>query len=175
MDFFVVPTVSFRLVYAWFAIEHARRRILHFAVTDAPTATWVVQQLRETFGVDAPTRHLVFDRDTIFSVQVVATVKSFGMRPTRTAYRSPWQNGLAERRVGSVRRDLLDHVVVFSEHHLQRLLRDYVTYYHDDRTHLGLAKQTPARRQPSTQTRDDVSVVAHPRLGGLHHRYELAA
>jgi putative transposase len=135
----------------------------------------VIQQLRETFGVDATPRHLVFDRDSIFSARVVAAVKSFGVRPTTTAYRSPWQNGLAERWVGSVRRELLDHVVVFSEHHLQRLLHDYVAYYHDDRTHRGLAKQTPARRQPSTPTRDNASVVAHPRLGGLHHRYELAA
>jgi transposase InsO family protein len=108
MDFFVVPTVMFRVVYVWFAINHARRRILHFDVTNAPTAAWVVQQLRETFGLDVMPRHLIFDRDSIFSAQVVSTVKSFGNAPTRTAYRSPWQNGVAERWVGSVRRELLD-------------------------------------------------------------------
>jgi putative transposase len=136
MDFFVVPTVTFRVVYVWFAIDHARRRILHFEVTDRPTAAWVVQQLRETFAHDAAPRHLIFDRDSIFSAQVVSTVKSFGVQPTRTAYRSPWQNGVAERWVGSVRRELLDHVVVCSESHLRRLLRDYVGYYHE-RYHLA--------------------------------------
>jgi transposase InsO family protein len=175
MDFFVVPTVTFRVVYAWFAIEHARRRILHFDVTDQPTAEWVIQQLRETFGFDIVTRDLIFDRDSIFSAQVVATVRSFGIEPTRTAYRSPWQNGIAERWVGSVRRELLDHVVVFSEAHLRRLLRDYASYYHDDRTHLGLGKQTPASRQAVEQRSLPVAVVAHPRLSGLHHHYELAA
>jgi putative transposase len=97
MDFFVVPTVTFRVVYAWFAIDHARRRILHFDVTDQPTAAWVIQQLRETLAFDAVLRHLIFDRDSIFSAQVVATVKSFGIEPAKTAYRSPWQNGIAER------------------------------------------------------------------------------
>jgi putative transposase len=163
------------VVYAWFAIDHTRRRILHFDVTDQPTAAWVIQQLREAFGFDIATRHLIFDRDSIFSAQVVATVKSFGIEPTRTAYRSPWQNGIAERWFGSVRRELLDHVVVFSEPHLRRLLRDYVAYYHDDRTHLGLDKQTPAMRQFVEQRSLPAAVVAHPRLDGLHHRYELAA
>jgi hypothetical protein len=143
--------VTFRVVYAWFMIDHARRRIVHFDVTDQPNAAWVVQQLREAFGFDAVPRHLIFDRDSIFSAQVVSTVKSFGIEPTRTAYRSPWQNGVAERWVGSVRRELLDHVVIFGERHLRRLLRDYVDYYHDDRTHLGLDKQTPAKRQPAVK------------------------
>jgi transposase InsO family protein len=97
------------------------------------------------------------------------------MQSTRTAYRCPWQNGIAERWVGSVRRELLDHVVVFSERHLQRLLRSYIAYYHDDRTHLGLGKQTPGQRQPALQSSENVRLVAHPRLGGLHHRYEIAA
>jgi transposase InsO family protein len=119
MDFFVVPTVTFRPAYVWFAIDHARRRILHCDTTDAPTAAWVVQQLRETFGLAVMPRHLIFDRDSIFSAQVVLTVKSFGIKPTRTAYRSPWQNGVAERWVGSVRRELLDHVVVWNERHLR--------------------------------------------------------
>jgi transposase InsO family protein len=131
--------------------------------------------LREAFGADIVPRHLIFDRDSIFSAQVVSNLKSFGIEPSRTAYRSPWQNGVAERWIGSVRRELLDHVVVFSERHLRRLLRDYVSYYHDDRTHLGLDKQTPAKRQPRRQRSQFGTVVALPRLGGLHHRYELAA
>jgi len=175
MDFFVVPTATFRLVYAWFAIDHSRRRIVHFDVTDQPTATWVVQQLREAFGLDAMPRHLIFDRDSIFSAQVVSTVTSFGITPTRSAYRSPWQNGVAERWVGSVRRELLDHVVVLGERHLRRLLHDYVAYYHEDRTHLGIAKQTPAGRLRSIPRSPRAAVLAEPRLGGLHHRYRLAA
>jgi transposase InsO family protein len=175
MDFFVVPTVTFRLIYVWFTIDHARRRILHFDVTEQPTAAWVVQQLRETFALDVMPRHLIFDRDTIFSAHVVSTVKSFGIEPTRTAYRSPWQNGVAERRIGSVRRELLDHVVVMNERHLRRLLGEYVAYYHDDRTRLGLDKQTPVRRTRSTARAPNAAVVARPRLCGLHHRYELGA
>jgi putative transposase len=146
MDFFVVPTVTFRLAFIWFAMDHGRRRILHFEITDHPATAWVVQQLREAFPLDTVPRHLIFDRDSIFAALVVATVKSFGTKPTRTSYRSPWQNGVAECWVGSVRRDVLDHVVVFGEHHLRRLLRDYVAYYHDDRTHLGLGKATPTGR-----------------------------
>jgi hypothetical protein len=103
MEFFVVTTVTLRVVYVWFAINDADRRILHCDVTNAPTATWVVQQLRETFGLDVMPRHLILDRDSIFSAHVVSTVKSFGIAPKGTAYRSPWQNGVAERWIGSVR------------------------------------------------------------------------
>jgi transposase InsO family protein len=142
-------------------------------VTDAPTATWVVQQLRETFGLDAIPRYLIFDRDAIFSAQVAATVRSFGIAPTRTAFRSPWQNGAAERWVGSVRRELLNHVVVWNEQHLRRLLAEYVAYYNQDRTHLGLDKQTPTERTRSPPRRTHAAVVARSRVGGLHHRYEL--
>ena len=120
-------------------------------------------------------RYLIFDRDSIFSAQVVSTVKSFGIAPKRTAYRSPWQNGVAERWVGSVRRELLDHVVVLNERHLRRMLTEYVAYYHDDRTHLGLDKETPSRRLRSMPERTCTTVVAQRRLGGLHHRYERAA
>jgi transposase InsO family protein len=163
MDFFVVPTATFRLAYAWFTIGHARRSILHVGVTDHPTAAWVVRQLREAFPFDIKPRYLVFDRDSIFSAEVVTALRSFGITPSRTSYRSPWQNGVAERWVGSVRRELLDHVVVFGERHLRRLLRDCVDYYHDDRTHLGLGKQTPAGRERSART-DRLRVVALPRL-----------
>jgi len=171
MDFFVVPTLTFRMLYVWFAIEHGRRQILHFHVTDHPEAAWVVQQLREAFPFDTAPRHLVFDRDSTFSAHVVSTVKPFGTKPTRTSPRSPWQNGVAERWIGSVRRELLDHVVVFSDRHLLRLLRDYVAYHHDDRTHLGLAKATPAGRPRQTRPVGDAQVIALPRLGGLRHRY----
>jgi len=101
MDFFVVPTLTFRMLYVWFAIEHGRRQILHFHVTDHPEAAWVVQQLREAFPFDTAPRHLVFDRDATFSAHVISTVKSLGMKPSRTAPRSPWQNGVAERWIGA--------------------------------------------------------------------------
>jgi putative transposase len=172
MDLLVVPTVSFRLLYVWFAIEHGRRRIVHFNVTPHPVAAWVVQQLRQAFPFDTAPRHLIFDRDSIFSASVVSTVKSFGTEPSRTAPRCPWQNGIAERWVGSLRRDLLDHVVVFGERHLRRLVRDYIAYYQHDRTHLGLGKATPAVRVVQQRPDGEARVVALPRVGGLHHRYE---
>ena len=112
MDLFVVFTVSFRLLYVLFVVRHGRRRIVHFNVTEHPTAAWVVQQLREAFPYDSAPRHLIFDRDSIFATEVVAAIRAMGIRPTRTAYRSPWQNGTAERWVGCCRQELLDHVVV---------------------------------------------------------------
>ena len=146
MDLFVVPTASFRLLYVWFAVRHWHREVVHWSVTQSPTALWVVQQLREAFPFDAAARYLkylLFDRDSIFSAAVVAAVTSMGLEPARTSYQSPWQNGVAERFVGSVRRQLLDHVIVLDDRHLRRLLREYLTYYHVDRTHLALAKDTP--------------------------------
>jgi len=172
MDFFTVPTVTFRVLYVWFAIGHAGRRILRAAITDHPSAIWVAQQLREAFPFGSAPRYLVFDRDGSFSASVVAAVKSFGIKPARPAYRCPWQNGVAERWVGSVRRELLDHVVVLSGGHLGRLLREYVAYYHDDRTHLGLGKATPAGRPTTSRPEADATVLAARRVGGLHHRYE---
>ncbi len=109
MDFFTVPTATFRVLYLWFAIDYARRRVLHFDVSEHPLAAWVVQQLREAFPYDTAPHHLVFDRDAIFNAGVVSIVKSLGIRPARTAYRSPWQNGVAERWIGSVRREFLAH------------------------------------------------------------------
>jgi putative transposase len=172
MDFFTVPTVTFRVLYVLFVIHHGARRIRHFAVTQHPTAAWVCQQLREAFPYDAAPRHLVFDRDSTFSAQVVQTMRHMGTSPARTAYRSPWQNGVAERWVGSVRRELLQHVIVFGEPQLYRLLRQYIAYYHDDRSHLGLAKQTPGARPVQPRPFTTAPVVALPRIGGLHHRYE---
>lgn len=173
MDFFTVPTVTFGVLYCFFAIAHDRRQILHFNVTQNPTSAWIVQQLREAFPYRSPHRHLIFDGDAKFSTDVVAAVRAMGSQPVRTSLRSPWQNGVAERWVGSCRRDLLDHVIVRDERHLKRLLRNYVRNYHDDRTHLGLAKQTPAGRLAVKALGCRLRSAA--RLGGLHHRYDLAA
>ena len=175
MDFFTVPTLTFGVLYGLFVIAHARRQILHFNVTRHPTSAWVSQQLREAFPYDSAPSYLIFDRGCNFNESVVETIRSFGIEPKRTSNQSPWQNGLAERFVGSCRRDLLDHVIVLNERHLRRLMTEYVRYYHDDRTHLGLEKQTPAGRKTATYTTSRAKVISIPRLGGLHHRYDLAA
>lgn len=175
MDFLTVPTLTFGLLHCFFVISHDRRRILHFGVTKHPTSAWTSQQLREAFPYDSAPKYLIFDRAANFSEEVVATMKTIGITPKRTAYRSPWQNGVAERWVGNCRRDLLDHVILLNERHLRRLIREYVRYYHEDRTHLGLEKQTPAGRIEAKNTDAGCRVVAMPRVGGLHHRYDLAA
>ncbi len=172
MDLFTVPTASLRLVYGFFVIEHGRRHILHFNATFHPTAAWVIQQLREAFPYDTAPRHLLFDRDAIFSPAVVRFVKAMGTKPRRISYRSPWQNPVAERWIGSCRRELLEHVVVLDQRHLIRLVHSYLTYYHDDRVHLGLNKDTPNKRPVTPRPSATATVVALPRVGALHHRYE---
>ncbi len=171
MDFFTVPTASLRVLYCWFAIHHERRQILHFNATFSPSADWVIQQLREAFPFDTAPTHLIFDRDSIFSKALVAFVRSMGTKPCRTAYRSPWQNPVAERWIGGCRRELFDHVVVLNDRHAVRLARAYVGYFHEDRTHLGLAKDTPFERAVTPRPSAAATVDALPRVGGLHHRY----
>ncbi len=175
MDFFTVPTLTFGVLYCFFVIGHDRRKILRFNVTRNPNALWVAQQLREAWAYKQPQRFLLFDRDSKFGADVVSGVRDIGSQPTRIAFRSPWQNGVAERWVGSCRRDLLDHVIVLNERHLKRLMSEYLFYYHDDRTHLGLAKDTPAGRPTAIRHRAESKVHSLPRLGGLHHRYAVAA
>ncbi len=171
MDFFTVPTASLRVLYCWFVIHHERRRILHFNATFHPCANWVIQQLREAFPFDTAPKYLIFDRDSIFSKAVARFVDSMGTKPSRTAYRSPWQNPVAERWIGGCRRELFDHVIVFNERHAVRLARGYLGYFHEDRTHLGLDKETPAERAVTPRPSATARVVAMPRVGGLHHRY----
>jgi transposase InsO family protein len=142
MDFLTVPTATFRVLYVLVVIHHASRRILHVNVTAHPGTQWVVQQLREAFPGDDVPRHMIHDNDSLFGDVVDAAVRSMGIKPKRTSYRSPWQNGLCERWNESCRRELLDHIVPFGEAHLRRLLLEYVRYYHLDRSHLGLAKET---------------------------------
>lgn len=175
MDFFTLPTLTFGVPYCFFVIAHGRRQILHFNVTRHPTSAWVSQQLREAFPYDTAPRHRIFDRDATFNTDVVNTAKTIGVKPVRTAHKSPWQNGIAERFVGSCRRDLFNHVIVLNERHLKRLMTEYVRYYHEDRTHLGLDKQTPGNRKVVVNAAMSTRVVTMPRLGGLHHRYNLAA
>ncbi|HXF12166.1 MAG TPA: hypothetical protein VN517_03375 [Terriglobales bacterium] len=129
-DFFTVPTLWFRTLYCFFAIEHGRRRILHFNVTFHPTSDWIVQQLREAFPLPCPYRYVLFDHDAKFGNDVLRFLKSSALMSLRTSVRSPWQNGVAERWVGSVRRELLDQVIPLNEVHLKRLGREYLAYYH---------------------------------------------
>ena len=175
MDFFTVPTLTFGVLYCFFVIGHDRRKILCFNVPRNPNALWVAQQLREAWVFRQPHRFLLFDRDSKLGADVVSAVRDIGSQPTRTAFRSPWQNGVAERWVGSCRRDLLDHVIVLNERHLKRLMAEYVGYYHEDRTHLGLAKDTPAGRTIAIPSGTERKIQSLPRLGGLHHRYAVAA
>ena len=172
MDFFTVPTVTFQLLYCFFVIRHDRRQIVHVNVTRHPTSSWIVQQLREAFPYQSVPRFLLFDHDQKYGPEVHAGIRSLQITAVRTSIRSPWQNGVAERWVGSCRRDLLDHIIAVNERHMKRLLADYICYYHEDRTHLGLRKQTPGGRLHSAGRG---SILSHPRLGGLHHRYERAA
>jgi transposase InsO family protein len=146
MDFFTVPTVTFRVLYCFFVISHDRRRILHFKATEHPTSEWIVQQLREVFPEDQAPQYLILDLDSKFSGGVGRILECLGSQLIRTAYCGPWQNGVAERWVGSCRRDLLDHIIVLSEFHLRRLVREYLQYYHEDRVHDTLSKDTPAGR-----------------------------
>jgi putative transposase len=171
MDFFTVPTASFRLLYVLFVIRHGRRDIAHWNITEHPSGRWVIQQLREAFPYDSASRYLVFDRDAIFSAEVVGELRSMNIEPTRASYRSPWQNGVAERFVGTLRRELLDHIIVLDDRHLRRLLGEYLRYYLKDRTHLGLDKDAPWARPVEPRPARPATVHARPRVGGLHHRY----
>jgi hypothetical protein len=152
-------------------IRHGRRDVVRCAVTTSPTAAWVAPQLRETFPFELAPRFMIFDRDAIFSAGLTATIRSMLMEPARTSYRSPWQNGVAERFVGTVRRELLDHVIVLHERHLRQLIESFVTYYNIDRTHLGVGKDSPCGRPVEHRPGLAPNVVSLPRVGGLHHRY----
>jgi putative transposase len=175
MDFFTVPTLTFGVLYCYFVLSHVRRKVLRCNVTRNPSALWIVQQMREAWPYAQPQKFLLFDRDSKFGNDVICAAKNLGTEPVRTAFRSPWQNGVAERWVGSCRRDLLDHVIVLNERHLKRLMHDYIRYYHEDRTHLGLAKDTPAGRSVARHSADASRIQSFARLGGLHHRYAVAA
>lgn len=172
MDFFTVPTVTFGVLYCFFVIRHDRRRILHFNVTRHPASWWIVQQLREAFPLESAPRFLIFDRDAKYGMEIPTAVRCLKMDPVRTSFESPWQNGVAERWVESCRRDLLDQVIAMNERHLKRLLSEYVRYYHEDRTHLGLGKGTPNGRSRALASG---RVLSQERVGGLHHRYDRAA
>jgi putative transposase len=173
VDFFTVPTVRFQVLYVFLVLAHDRRRILHFGVTAHPTAEWTAQQLREAFPWDSAPRYLLRDRDQIFGKDFVDQVKALGIKQVLSAPRSPWQRAYVERLIGSIRRECLDHVIVFGERSLHRTLTAYCAYYHRWRTHLSLGKDAPQSRR--IQPPADGAVVELREVGGLHHHYERRA
>ena len=169
IDFFTVPTAGFRVLYVFIVLSHNRRQVVHFNVTEHPTAQWTAQQLVEAFPFDSAPRYLLRDRDAIYGEAVRRRIKSLGIEEVVTASRSPWQNPYCERVIGSIRRDCLDHVIVLNERHLRRILREYFSYYHTCRTHLSLNKDPPESRKVEPPAMGNIA--AFPRVGGLHHRY----
>ena len=173
VDMFVVVTATFRLLYALLVLGHERRKVIHFDVTPNPTQAWLARQITEAFPWDTAPRFLLRDRDASYGPTFRDRVQAMAIEQVVTAPRSPWQNAYVERIIGSIRRECLDHVIVFNERHLRRVLSTYFEYYHRSRTHLSLDKDCPEPRPiqpPSAGT-----VVAFPQVGGLHHRYERRA
>ncbi len=173
-DFFVVPAATFRLLFCFVILSHDRRRILHVTVTAHPSAAWAAQQIVEAFPAEGTEpRYLLRDRDSTYSDWFRHRVAGLGIREIVTAPQSPWQNPYAERVIGSIRRECVDHLIVLSEDHLRRILREYVLYYNASRPHLSLERNAPAPR--SIEPPALGAVMAVPQVGGLHHRYTCAA
>ena len=169
VDFFAVPTATFKLLYVFVVIEHARRWVVHFNVTPHPTAKWIAQQLTEAFPFDTAPKYLIRDGDAKYGSAVQRRISALGIRDIVTTPASPWENAYIERVIGSIRRECLDRIIVLNEPHLRRVLKEYLIYYHQHRTHLGLDKDAPATRE--VECCDRSKIVALPFLGGLHHRY----
>ena len=167
MDFLIVPTVGFRLLFVLVILRHQRRQLISLSVTSNPTAEWIARQITEAFPWDEAPDYLIRDRDASFGHAVTRRLAALGIRDHPMAARSPWQNGHTERLIGSIRRECLDHIVVFGEAHLRRLLAAYALYYNDLRTHLSLNKDSPSHRP----IRQLGQLAARPILGGLHHEY----
>jgi transposase InsO family protein len=171
VDFFTVPPIRLWVLFVFLVLEHRRREVLHFNVTDHPTSAWVSQQIVEAFADRETPRYLIRDRDGVYGYEVRRRLRSLGIEEVLTAPRSPWQNAYAERLIGSIRRECLNHFIVLNTRHLKKTLAAYFRYYHRSRPHLALAKQCPMERQIMKHG----SIVPIPELGGLHHRYERIA
>jgi hypothetical protein len=161
---------SDRVLFVFVVLSHARRRVLHFQVTEHPSQEWTMQQMREPFPWDQSPRYLLRDRDAIYGGDLVAMTKGMGMEEVITAPHSPWQNPYVTRLIGSIRRECLDHIIVWNERSLRRTLQSYFAYYQHSRTHLALAKDAPESRVVEKPDRGRIVVI--PQVGGLHHRYE---
>ena len=172
-DFLTVPTATFRVLYCFVILSHDRRKVLHFNVTEHPTAFWSAQQIVEAFPYDGTPKYLLRDNDSIYGQAFQQRVKSLGIEEIKTAYRSPWQNPFVERLIGSVRRECINHVLVLSERHLKRIVREYFDYYNNSRAHMSLNGNAPLPRE--VEPPDRGNVLAIPQAGGLHHRYTRVA
>jgi len=173
IDFLVVPTLTFRILYVFVILGHERRELLHLAITSNPTAEWTARQITEAFPWDEAPRYLVRDNDRTYGHIFRHRLLAMGIHDRPTALRSPWQNGLVERVIGSLRRECLDHVITKNEKHLRRVLKSYMIYYNRSRTHLSLNKDPPIPRPASPISSG--RIVAISEVGGLHHRYERVA
>ena len=171
IDFFTVPSATFRILFVFLVLRHDRRIVVHFNVTANPTAAWTAQQIVEAFPSDDAPRFLLRDRDSIYGHYFKHRVKNMGIEEVVTAARSPWQNPYVERIVGSLRRECLNHVIILNERHLRRILHSYLEYYHEHRTHLALNRNSPIEREVEERG----EVISIPMVGGLHHRYRRAA
>jgi transposase InsO family protein len=169
VDFFTIPTASFRVLFVFLVLTNERRRVVHFNVTDSPSAFWTGQQIVEAFPWDMAPKHLIRDRDGKYGEEFVRRVESLGIKQVLISTRSPWQNPYVERVIGSIRRECLDHTIVINEKHLRRVLRDYFKYYHASRTHLGLEKDCPSPRP--VEPPELGPICTESMVGGLHHRY----
>ena len=173
IDMFVIATATFRLLYALIVLGHDRRKVIHFAVTENPTQVWLARQMTEAFPWDTAPRYLLRDRDASYGQIFRDRVEVMGIKEVITAPRSPWQNAYVERIIGSIRRECLNHVIIFDERHLRRVLSSYFQYYHKTRTHLSLDKDCPETRPIHPPTAG--KIIAFPEVGSLHHRYERCA
>jgi len=169
VDFFTVPTATFRVLYVFLVLSNDRRRVIHFNLTESPTAAWTGQQIVEAFPWDTAPKYMLRDRDGKFGKAFNSRVESMGIEQVLTSARSPWQNPYVERLIGSIRRECLDHVIILNDKHLRRVLGQYFRYYHECRTHLGLEKDCPKPRPVDPPGVG--SIHTEPMVGGLHHRY----
>ena len=170
IDFFTVPTATFRVRFVLIVLSHDRRRVVYVNVTRHPTAAWTRQQIREAFPWDQTPRYLLRDRDAIYGADFGHRLRGLGIEEVVSAPHAPWQNPFVERVIGSIRRECLDHVIVWNERSLRRTLGLYLDYYHRWRTHLSLDKDTPEPRPIQPPERG--AVIERARVGGLHHSYE---
>jgi putative transposase len=173
IDFFTVPTVTFNILYVLVVLLHERRQVAHFNVTAHPTALWTAQQIIEAFPEETAPRFLLRDRDSIYGEHFRLRIAGMGIEEVVTAAQSPWQNPYAERLIGSIRRECLDHLIVFNEEQLRRILREYFGYYNGVRPHQSLERNAPEPREIEPPARG--SIISLPQVGGLHHRYLRAA
>jgi transposase InsO family protein len=173
IDFFTVPTATFRVLFVFVVLSHERRRIVHFNVTEHPSEEWTAQQMVNAFPWDTAPRYLIRDRDPIYGGYFNRRVTGLGIKQVLTAPRSPWQSPYVERVIGSIRRECLDHLIVLNDQHLRRLLREYVDYYHACRTHLSLEKDAPCSRPVEPPVLGKVRAIR--KVGGLNHHYRRLA